>query len=83
MAEKRSTKSYDLPGEFVPAQFTATSEPQETVQTSSTDTLVERGNWGNPVEFILACMNYALGLGNVWRFPYLCFRNGGGAFLVS
>lgn len=54
------------------------------VEKASNDSaeLVERGNWGKPLEFILACLNYALGLGNVWRFPYLCFRNGGGAFLV-
>lgn len=42
----------------------------------------ERPNWGSPVEFILSCMNFALGLGNVWRYPYLAYRNGGGAFLI-
>lgn len=42
----------------------------------------ERANWGHPVEFILSCLNFALGLGNVWRYPYLAYRNGGGAFLI-
>ncbi|KAM9846437.1 sodium- and chloride-dependent GABA transporter 2-like [Aulostomus maculatus] len=41
-----------------------------------------RGNWGTKAEFILTVMGAIIGPGNVWRFPYLCYRNGGGVFFI-
>lgn len=38
----------------------------------------ERLNWSNKTEYILSLVGFAIGLGNIWKFPYMAYRNGGG-----
>ncbi|ENP8456509.1 sodium-dependent transporter [Photobacterium damselae] len=43
---------------------------------------MSREQWGSRAGFILAAVGSAIGLGNIWRFPYMAYENGGGAFFI-
>ena len=44
---------------------------------------VPRETWDKKVEFLLAVIGFAVDLGNVWRFPYICYQNGGGKIFLK
>lgn len=48
----------------------------------ATEDLGVKSSWNNSIEFLMSCIAMSVGFGNIWRFPFTTYENGGGAFLI-
>ncbi|CAF3552794.1 unnamed protein product [Rotaria sp. Silwood1] len=75
-----------MPNRFISKFRRGTHIPKSTETEFGKITAVEEEKdhheWDHPLEFVFSLISNSVGLGNVWRFPYLAAKNGGGAFLI-
>ncbi|XP_062561322.1 sodium-dependent nutrient amino acid transporter 1-like isoform X2 [Armigeres subalbatus] len=61
---------------------TVTDSSTTSLENGEDDSGKGRDQWGKGIEFLMSCIAMSVGLGNVWRFPFIALENGGGAFVI-
>ncbi|KAK8776476.1 hypothetical protein V5799_030179 [Amblyomma americanum] len=56
--------------------------PLSSSGSSGSSRVAVKERWSSHIEFLCSCIGNSVGLGNLWRFPYVAYKNGGAAFLV-
>ncbi|XP_068216771.1 sodium-dependent nutrient amino acid transporter 1-like [Palaemon carinicauda] len=69
-------------GELVNRKLEASNEQPPPTDDVKEEIPPTRAQWTNQREFLLSCIAMSVGVGNIWRFPFIAYDNGGGAFLI-
>lgn len=75
-----ATSTFSNEADAVPPTVTAPVADAESGKEEPT--APERAQWNNSIEFLLSCIAMSVGIGNFYRFPFVAYQNGGGAFLI-
>lgn len=76
-----SNAKFEIEKEVEEEKVEVTTEPVDAITKKELEN-DKNNEWGSNLSFVLAMIGSAVGLGNIWRFPYVLYKNGGGAFYI-
>ena len=82
MKQVKSSKTAGIINTSFVADSDTSINEQEIDKITDEEASEKRATWSNQSEFLMSCISMSVGLGNIWRFPFTAYENGGGAFLI-